>query len=164
MRMLPRARLTIVSSLSPDQVGVRLAEAIGPRPTSLFNRSTKPFWGRIGGSSFDVMRSTQGRNSFRPRIRGSIEAADHGSRVLGTMRLHEMVLGFLAFIILVPGWAFLSIAGGSLLKGGPDSTALIAVGVLLLFVGLVLGSFWMESRQALRVLSEVVDASHSELS
>jgi len=75
-----------------------------------------------------------------------------------------MVLGFLAFIILVPGWAFLSFAGGSLLKGGPDSTALIAVGVLLLFVGLILGVFWMESRRALRMLSEVVDASHSELS
>jgi predicted Co/Zn/Cd cation transporter (cation efflux family) len=113
--------------------------------------------------SFDVMRSTRGRNSFRPRIRGSIEPAGHGSRVQGTMRLHEMVLGFLAFIFLVPGWAFMSIAGGSLLKGGPDATAFIAVGVLLLIVAVMLVVFWMESRRALRMLSELVDASRSEL-
>ena len=79
------------------------------------------------------------------------------------MRLHEMVLGFLAFIILVPGWALMSIAGGSLFTDGPDSTAFIALGVLLLFFAMMLGVFWMESRRALRMLSELVDASRSEL-
>jgi hypothetical protein len=41
---------------------------------------------------------------------------------------------------------------------------MIAVGVLLLFVAMVLGVFWMESRRALRILSELIDASRSDLS
>lgn len=110
-----------------------------------------------------MMQSTRGRNSFRPRIRGTIEATFNGSQINGTMRLHEMVVGFLAFMVLVPGWAFVNIAGGSMRRSGPDSPTFIVVGVLLLFLAVMLGVFRMESRRALRTLSELVDASHSEL-
>jgi len=163
-RVLPTgARFTILSPLPVEHVRERLSDAIGPMPTSLFHRHRLPFTGTIRGDSFDMVRTVRGRNSFRPWIRGTIEAAAPGTRLHGTMRLHEAVLAIMATFTVLPSLVFLRLAYEGVRSGHVDRAAPIALAVVLFMLAMTLGGFALESRLALRELAAVVEASHSEL-
>jgi len=158
-----RRRFSIQTPLAPEQARTRLIEAIGPKPTSLFDRDGRPFVGRMVGSSFDVMRATRGRNSFRPRIRGSVETASGGSEVRGSMQLHEIVLVVMAVFLGLPTMVLISLLAGSVSRGSLDPAAPYAIGVVGFLLVMMLGGFMLESRRALRDLALIVDATRSEL-
>lgn len=117
MRLPTRSAFAVVSPLRPEDARLRLSAAIGT-PTS----DERPFSGRIDGRSFDVMRSTRGRNSLRPRIRGTIEAAAGGSRIEGTMQLHGVVIALVAAIIALPTLLFVSLLRYSMNVGRWESS------------------------------------------
>lgn len=158
-----RRRFSIETPLAPEQARTRLIEAIGPQPTSLFDRDGRPFVGSMVGSTFDMMRATRGRNSFRPRIRGSVETAIRGSEIRGTMQLHEIVLVVMAVFLGLPTMVLFSLLAGSLRSGSLDPAAPYALGVVGFLLVMMLGGFVVESRRALRDLAAIVDATRSEL-
>jgi hypothetical protein len=82
MKIIPHRRFTIDTRLTPLEVQARLRDAV-EAPTFRLTKPERPFTGRVDGASFDVMRSIQGRNSFRPRVRGTIEAAGRGAPLIG---------------------------------------------------------------------------------
>lgn len=163
MRLLPHAGFTIVSPLTADEVLGRLSDATGPAPSSLFERNTRPFTGAIRGDSFDVMRTSRGRNSFRPLIRGRVEATTNGTRLHGTMRLHEAVVAIMAVFIVVPVLVFLRLVTDSVRSGHMNEAAPIALAVVLFMLAMMLGGFALESRRALGDLAAILEASRSEL-
>ena len=148
-----RRRFTLESPLPPEQARTRLVEAIGPVPTSVLHRDDRPFAGRLSGNSFDVMRTSRGRNSFRPRIRGTIEPATTGARIQGTMGLHEMVMVIMAVFLGLPTMVLISLLAGSVRSGSLNPAAPYAIGVVALLLVMMLGGFAMESRRALRDLA-----------
>ena len=144
MRLPIRSAFSIVSPLGPDEAGSRLSAAMG-------------FQGRISGTSFDVMRRSTGRNSFRPRIRGTIEAAPGGSTIRGTMQLHEVVLVFMGFLLFMATWSFLNLFLHSVKTGRWDAGMFVfpAAG---LFLVVVMGlGFRYESRRALDDLRAILE-------
>ena len=161
MRLPFQKRFTIETTLSLDEATTRLGEAIGRARTSLFERTPQPFMGRLREDSFDIMRTTQGRNSVRPRIRGKVEGRVHGTTLHGTMKLHELVIGVLAFIVLGPGLIFGNIWLGGLLQGHFDPFVLVFPAVALFLLLLFALGFNSESNRALRMLAEIVDADRS---
>ena len=150
-------RFTILSPLPPDEAASRLVAATGPRRTSVFQRSDKPLTGRVTDRGFEVIRTSHGRNSFRPVIRGTIEPEASGTRIRGTMRLHEAVLVVMGFILLVPGWIFL----GGLVRvasaGSFDPSALLLPAVLLFLIAMAVFGFNVESRRSRAILLEVFE-------
>jgi hypothetical protein len=147
MRLPIQSAFSIVSKLGPDEASRRLSAA--------------PFRGRISGTSFDVMRTSTGRNSFRPRIRGTIEPRSGGSTIRGTMRLHEVVVVFMGFFFAVATWFFLNLFLHSVSTGRWDALMFVfPAAVVFLLVMMVLG-FTYESRRARDDLAAILEAEPS---
>ena len=155
--MLLQKRFSIQSALSPDEARSRLLEAIGPARRTILSRDSRPFTGSMTGGSFRITRTSRGRNSFRPLIRGSIEPYDRGSRIQGTLRLHAVVLGFMAFLVLVPVWFLLNLIPAGVATGHWDRTILAVPGAMLFLLAMMGFGFVSESRRALRELAAIVD-------
>ena len=148
MKILPYRRFTIETRLEPSEVEARLKDAVQPPPW--FHRRSKPerpLIGRVDGITFDVMRSVPGRNSFRPFVRGTIEPAERGARITGTLQLHALVIVFLGAFLL---GAFLFVSVG-------------ALPLVIFFWVVALAVFIPEAGKVLQELARIVDATHAEL-
>ena len=161
MQILPWRRFDIVSALPLEETRSRLRDAIGVR-RSAFERTPEPFTGRIDGSRFDVMRTTQGRNSVRPRIRGDIESGPDGTRLRGTMKPHELVVGFLAILALGPGWFLAKVWFAGVSQGRSDAFTFVFPAIVLGLLVAFGAGFAHENRRALRMLADIVEADRSE--
>ena len=163
MKLLPYRRFAIDSPLTPDEVAARLRDAIEPPRMVAFSRPERPLVGRLDGTTFDVMRSVTGRNSFRPRVRGTIEAAGSGARLTGTMQLHEIVMLLMGALTAMAGMVFLSMAAQNLRSGHLETPTLAALGAVVFFGAMTIGGFISETRPVLDELVRLVDARHGEL-
>lgn len=162
MKLLPYRRFIIETSLPPSEVEARLRDAVEP-PAFRLGKPERPFTGHVHGRTFDVMRSVQGRNSARPRIRGTVEAAGHGTRLTGTMQTHELVLLVLGVLVFTLGSAFVSLAIGALRSGTLQLPVFIPLALVVLLPVGIIGAFIPEARRSLAELGRVVDASHGDL-
>jgi hypothetical protein len=68
-----------------------------------FDFKGKPFFGTITDNKFDIMPVIEGRNSFVPVMKGEI-IGDNQSVVIVKMRLHSVVIAFIALITLFMLW------------------------------------------------------------
>ena len=162
MKLLPYRRFIIETPLPPSEVEARLRDAVEP-PAFRLGKPERPFTGHVHGRTFDVMRSVQGRNSARPRIRGTVEAAGRGTRLTGTMQTHELVLLVLGVLVFTLGSAFVSLAIGALRSGTLQLPMLIPLGLVVLLPVAIIGAFVPEARRSLAELGRVVDASRGDL-
>lgn len=115
------------------------------------NKPGQPFVGTVGRSSFRIERDIHYRNSFLPRISGSVAPVARGSRILLTMFIHPLVAVFMLVWLSIAG----SFVWEALIKGESSdiyfSTAMFVFGILL-----TLGGFVPEAVKARRLLIEVV--------
>jgi hypothetical protein len=162
MNLLPWRRFAIVSALPVEETRLRLRESIGPVRRSIRERTEQPFTGRIDGSRFDVMRTTRGRNSVRPRVRGDIEAGPDGTHLRGTMKPHELVLGVLLVLALGPGWFLARVWYAGVSQGRIDAFSYIFPAIVVALLLIFGAGFADENRRALRMLAEIVEAERSE--
>ena len=162
MKLLPFRRFVIETPLPSPEVEARLRDAVEP-PAFRLRKPERPFTGHVHGRTFDVMRSVHGRNSARPRIRGTVEPAGRGTRLTGTMQTHGIVLLLLGVVVFTVGSAFVSLAIEALRSGTFLFPVLIPLGlVVALPIGMI-AAFMPEARRSLAELGRVVDASHGEL-
>ena len=160
MRLQPRSAFTLVSPLGLLEARRRLSDAIAS--TGYDDR--RPFIGQFDGRTFDVMRTSRGRNSFRPRIRGTIEPVAAGSRIQGTMQLHEAVTLFMGVLVLFPTWLFVQMLLNALRTQhwDPSMFALPAAVIGLMIV--MRFAFSHESRRAEKELRVLLDGDSSSRS
>lgn len=163
MTLLPYRRFTIDTPLSPSTVQTRLEGATGQTVPGRASPIDSAFRGEVSGARFQIQRRIGYRNSFLPRIRGTIEPTASGSRLVGTMRLHGFVAAFMVFWLGGVGLAFIAIVLPAFSGGRFDWGALTPLGMLAFGVLLVLGGFVPEAHKAIRQLAELVDASRSEM-
>jgi hypothetical protein len=166
-REMPLQRFEIHSPLSTQTVLQRLQslvrdepgfmqvwkEAFGGRP-----KNSPPFFGVVAGNEFLMRRDIRYRNSFLPRVHGTVLAEPGGgSKVRVTMHLHPLIAVVMALWLAITGLGTL-IAVFSMQRGAEVSlvpSALLAFGVVLVAVG-----FYPEARKARRVLEQAIaDAS-----
>jgi len=163
MKLLPHRRFTIETKLAPSEVIARLRDAIEPPKTFTFSRPERPLIGHVDGAAFDVIRAIRGRNSFLPRVRGVVEPAGRGTRLTGTMRLHEFTLVFIGAFFLMAGSVFIRMVIDDLRSGRPELPTLIPLGVLTFLTAMTLIGFVPETHRTLAELRQVVDGSHGEM-
>jgi hypothetical protein len=157
----PYDRFEYRSHLPPDEVLRRLGEATAPRQWVRFfwSRPTKPLEGKVSGSTFDCQRVITYRNSFLPRLQGTVEHHPlGGSRISGTMTLLPFVAAFL--VVWIGG---VSLIGIALLvafvkepKLGP--LALLPCGMLVFLWVLATLAFSLEARKARALLERLLEA------
>lgn len=99
MKYLPAEDITFQSKLKATALLQRLEDSIEPERAFRFGlfqrRETKPYQGKVVGNSFNISRIISYRNSFLPRISGSIETTFSGSLIRVKMRPHVAVIVFM---------------------------------------------------------------------
>lgn len=166
MKYLPAEYITYKTKLTATEVLQRLEDSIEPVKVlrlGLFNRSeTKPYQGKVAGSTFNISRIITYRNSFLPMINGNIENTFDGSLIKVKMRLHVAVIVFLCIwcgIMGLVGIAFLSQSFGS---KNFDPMILIPFGMLLFVYTMTMLAFKYESRQSKTDLQSLFEAEMME--
>jgi len=154
MRIQPRRAFTLLSPLGLLEARSRLSDAIG---TARYDDG-RPFTGQFDGRTFDVMRTSRGRNSFRARIRGTIEPVAGGSRAQGTMQLHEAVVLFMVVLFLIPMWLFVQMFINALRTQLWDVWMFAIPAVVLALMVLMRLAFAHDSRRALKELEALLNS------
>lgn len=162
MNFLPTENITYKSKLKNEDLLSRLAAAIEPEKTFRFpafsSGSTKPYEGQINGQTFEIKRIIRYRNSFLPRITGTIESHPYGTTIHVKMRLHIFVITFLFFWCGMVGIGSIAIAKHYFEGAAFNAIALIPFGILLLVYTLTMGAFTFESNRSKKDLQQIFEA------
>ncbi len=157
---MPFYRCQIESPLSNEAVLLRVRGMVRKTPGLIqsikesfrsHTESSPPFIGTVVGKTFQIQRDIRYRNSFLPRIRGSVVPLSSGSTVFLTMHLHPVVFVFMLFWHVPVGFvAFL------VLKSPQSSFRTVCVPVGMFFFGIVLtaSGFYPEAVKARRLLEQ----------
>lgn len=156
MKLLPVENLKFKSKLTSNEVLTKIE--LNLEPKKYFRRqSNKPFVGEIDNRTFNITRSTLYRNTYIPRILGSVSDQDNGSEV--NIKLRLRVQGLLKIGMLLIFYAFvltsLIISGINPAKAGWYNLIPITVLILLYFV--VMMTFNIESKKALNYLEKLLE-------
>ncbi len=165
MHLLPYDSLTLQTSAPLPLVLERLDAHIEPPKLGrwFFSRDHKPYEGTLSESGFEIQRIIHYRNSFLPLIRGRFEASPTGTIVRITMRLHAVVIGFLAFWYLTWYSFFLPIW---LTGAMPTAIALQFVGLPVVILIVFWVAFWVEVQRSRDDLAQIIlgrSLTHAQL-
>lgn len=122
-----------------------------------------PYAGTISSDGFEIHRIIHYRNSFLPKIRGRFESNTQGTIIHVTMRLHPLVIGFLAFWY----WTWYSATIPMILFGVFSGDVVLVIGLLFLGLPLVLlvvfmSAFWYEANRSQGELTQIIQAETLE--
>jgi hypothetical protein len=165
MFLLPYRRFSIETDLPPTEVLTSLRAATEPERwagSSRTQRPQLPFSGRVTGNSFDLTRSIDYRNSFCPHICGSVEPTTGGARLVGTMKLHDVVAFFMLAFLAITGSLAVAIIPAGLAAGGLESGSLIPLAMFGAGIVMTVGGFAFEAPKSLEALASLVRASRAE--
>ena len=159
--LLPFANIVYHSRLMPEEILLRLGAVTEEKPKISFsffgNKPIKPYQGQIQGMGFSIQRVINYRNSFLPRITGTVEKGIEGSTISVQMRLEAFVLVFIVIWSGGVGLACLAVVSSAFQNGDFEAASLIPFGMLLFMAVLVCGAFAYErnkSDKELRLLFE----------
>lgn len=159
MNVLPVHHVTFLTKLDTASVMQRLAAAMEPRKTIRWfpGLAEKPYEGTITGATFSISPIIAYRNSFLPRISGTVEKSPEGTRIVVDMQIHPVIKVLFGFFLVILGCTTL-FAFVRMFQAPPVSGKILIPGVLfggVYFVGKV--AFGYEARRVekdLRALFE----------
>jgi len=136
---------------------MQLEAAVEPWKLFRLSRDHRPFQGVVRDGRFSIRRIIHYENSFRPQIKGVIEAQHMGTRIRARLYPHLVILAFVAV------WctALVAIATRGIATNAQSFPWLVfvPVGMVLFAYGLMMGGFWWEAGKARRLLASVVGAA-----
>ncbi len=155
--LIPFDRFVISSRERPTEALQALRLEVEPRKRFRFpRRGAKAFEGEISGSSFRIRRIIGYNNGFLPVVTGTVEPAPEGSHIHIHMRLSLYTIVFCAVWLL----GVVLIGGSLLLAAAMEQTlmspgALAPIAMVLFFVLLINGGFWIEAAMQKKMLADV---------
>jgi len=162
-------RLALSSPLPPDEVDRRLRSATRePLPLSdLFNgkfrrfAGSATFVGNVDGDGFAMRRDIRYRNSFLPRISGSVHAATEGTRIEVRFVPHPLVFAFMATWLCIGGMALIGLIlwRATAPAGSPFWPLAVPVAMIAMGVALPFAAYVPEKRLATARFIELLDAA-----
>ena len=158
-RLLPFVSCEIHSALSPEKIQNILRENTEPKVYFRASHEHKYFEGEVSKEEFRINRIIHYRNSFLPRIFGTIVPRDSGSVVKIKMKLHNFVTAFLG--VWFGGIIFASIAlfrQFSLVPSDASNFNFIPFGMFVFGIAIVSGGFWFEASKQKKKLIEMLSS------
>jgi hypothetical protein len=150
----------IADNVTPDRIGFRSYQS---------NTSGKPYEGYMLGSTFNIHRIIDYKNSFFPFISGKVYQ-HFGETYIGiNMRPHKFVLGFMCVWLGGVGVACLILLFGlvmrfkEFLKSGISFSALIPFVMFAFGYGLLFFAFKNESKKSKLFLEKLVEGHEVEV-
>ncbi|RYE53454.1 MAG: hypothetical protein EOP48_14375 [Sphingobacteriales bacterium] len=156
MLLLPYKKLVVHSTVSSEAVSKILKQTVEPYVGYRFDqysKSTKTYVGKVGDRTFSFRPVFSGRNSFVPRIVGTIVDTGEGTILNLTFRLHHVVTIGLLWMI---GLLIFSVT-----KYGDTSALLFILFIYVMTIGFFNYEYWKAKRHLLKILK--ADAAPDEL-
>lgn len=161
MKFLPTENITYKTRLEAEEITKRLSQIVEPEKTFRFSNigssATKSYEGKINDQTFNIKRIIGYRNSFLPRIKGTIERDYDGMTIKVKMRLHIFVIVFLYFWFGSAGLGCIAVLTQSFSLEFNVRT-LIPFGLLLFVYGMTMGGFKFESNKSKKELQKIFEA------
>lgn len=160
---MPYYRFDIDSPFPPGTVIQRLRaltrEMPDPDPSRTGpigkdRRGEAVFVGALGEDGFRLRRDIRHRNTFRPQIRGQLDALPSGTRIRVRMRLHLFAVLFMAAWLTFVGYGCFRVLSDGRIQ---PPAAWIPVGMLVVGVLMPFVFFYPEAIRARRLLERAVD-------
>jgi len=152
MKSLPYDTIDLVVNEPLEQARIRLMNNVGPGSLrAVFSSAEeRPFSGKVEATKFKIYRKIQYRNSFLPILNGTLEQHLSGTRISVRMRMHLLVIAFLAVWIgtsisfampftAVAFWVEIGQAG-----------IMIGAALLMTYAG-----FWYEAKRSKKAFLEI---------
>jgi hypothetical protein len=155
--LIPFDRFVIHSPMSPTDALQALRSVVEPGKFLRFSTAgAKAFQGTVDVSGFRITRIIGYRNSFLPVIVGTVTPAPGGSLV----RIHMRMIVFVMLFCCVWLTGVVSIGGNLIWRTSwaqvqAQPICLMPVGMMLFFLVLVNGGFWLEARKQKRMLTSL---------
>lgn len=168
MKFMPYEYLRLESTLAVADIHQKLERVIEPkRHFKLFEKSSKPYEGRIEGTRFEVSRILDYRNALRPNIVGHIQAQPQGSTVSISMKPDLVAIVFMLLFLGGVGLSFFMTLAPVLSSSVELSTAtwhsLISLGAIFIALYVFfLAFFKFESAKSKDFLLDLLDAREVE--
>ena len=167
MKYLPFENITYKTKLEPEEILKRLRNHLEPkkmfRKRGIFKKETyKAYEGTIDGSTFSINRIIAYKNSFAPRINGTITKGINRTEIKVKMRLHPFVYFFMVIwisFLAVFGLVFLNISDNI---NNPQYFSYLPFGMLLFGYILATGGFKYESIKSKKFFTELFEVDHVE--
>lgn len=161
MKLLPFENIIYKTNLSEIEIVKRLNDSIEPSKTlriNLFgNESTKPYEGYIFEKQFKINRIIGYRNSFLPRIKGTIQTNAQGTSIHVKMRLHISVIIFLTIWCGIVGVAFFTFLSYAISNNEFHIGIPGTIGMLIFAYVLTMLGFKSESKKSKRYLFKLFE-------
>jgi len=159
VKFLPIENIVYKTKLKEDEIIERLSDFIEPRKTFRFrifgSDSMKSYEGQITGQTFDIKRIIGYRNSFLPRINGTIKRDYDGTAIEVKMRLHIFVI---IFLCVWCGFACMVFLTQVLSSPQFNSVTLTTMGALIFVYAMTMGGFKFESNRSKKDLQTLFEA------
>ncbi|WP_431095317.1 hypothetical protein [Polaromonas aquatica] len=110
-----------------------------------------PFVGNVNGTVFKMRRDIRYRNSFLPRVHGSVISIPAGSRIFVRMHLHPLVV---VFLLVWLGGVGVGALNAFISENRSLQSVLAPAGMFLFGILLTLGGFFPEAFKARRLLEQ----------
>jgi hypothetical protein len=161
MNFLPTENIIYKTRLKEADVVKRLGDIVEPEKGYRFGfgtGSTRQYEGQINGQMFNIKRIIGYRNSFLPRINGTIEKNYDGTTIKVKMQLHILIVVFLCVWCGGFGLAGIAILTQAFRSSEFNAMTLIPVGMLIFVYGLTMGGFKFESVRSKKDLQAIFEA------
>jgi len=152
MKYLPFENITLHTQLSVEEVIERLSENLEPREIFPFmlNRDRKTYEGYIKHNQFNINKVIQGRDSFRPMIKGELQENEAGTTIEIKMRFHIFIFIFITI------WCSIALMFGLLF--GFTKEIFSSLGIIAFLYGLGILSFKRQSIHTKKHLAQLFEA------
>ncbi len=154
MRLIPRKRVVLKTSLSAEELNTRIRSITSAQKLFTFQYPKDGrhiFCGEVGAEEFRIHRIIHYRNSFLPILIGRIHEIEDGTELELLFRLHRFVLVFMIvwFTGTIPAF-FVATAAIIVTLIAESFEPMLLVGLVLAPFGLALVNipFWIEARIA----------------
>lgn len=143
---LPIEIFQINTSFSPEIILSIIQTNTAPRKLFRMTHDHPYFEGEISAERFQINRIIHYRNSFLPRITGTITPQENGTKIDIKMKLHPFITVFMAVWFTGVILATLAVLFVLLTKPEEATIGMLVPLVMLVFgIALVSGGFWFEA-------------------
>ncbi len=158
MKYLPFEHIIYTSPFPQDEVMAILSRSVERKTVRIFkNGPTKEYEGIIDGYRFNISRIIRGRNSFQPRITGTVQPDTTGARIEIKMQLHLFVLIFSVFWgLMVAAFLIVDVTSANMRYSYVDT--LLPIFMLIIFYLMVILGFKTETKKSRRFFEQLLDA------
>ncbi|MEO1486866.1 MAG: hypothetical protein AAFU57_14055, partial [Bacteroidota bacterium] len=122
------------------------------------HQKSLPFEDELGWDVFTIKRCIQYRNSFLPKIKGSLETYQTKTKIILLFSLHPFVLIFILFWLTMVG-AFMILALNMMDWDNPEyEMILIPTGMFFAGLAMPFLGFGYEKNKAVQLLKDILNA------